>query len=795
MVVKSSFSLSNRLVLRRLGRYLKKINALSDQMASLSDQALSGLTQEFKARLAQGESLDALLPEAFAAIREADKRVLGKFPYDVQVLGGLALHFGYIAEMKTGEGKTLTATLPLYVNALTGKGAILVTTNDYLAERDQKEMAPVYEFMGLTVGLAVFPEAVDPTPAMKRATYGSDIVYGTSAGLGFDYLSDNLAASKDEKFLPDFHYVIVDEADAIFLDNAQTPLIISGMPRVQSNLYDICHQFVLTLKADQEYHFNSDDKLVYLTGLGVAYAQDYFEVEDLYAPDYFELNRHINLALRAQLLYQRDVDYVVQDDKVELLDNRSGRVLDGTRLQSGIHQALETKEGVKKTADSRSMASVTYQSLFNLFPKLAGMTGTGKMAEAELLKTYGLAVVQIPTHRPIQRKDYPDAIYTTLPEKLQATLSFVQDCHAKGQPILLISGTVEIAEIYSRMLLREGIAHNVLTAKNVAKEAEIIAEAGQYQAVTVATSMAGRGTDIKLGPGVAERGGLAVIGTERMANSRIDWQLRGRAGRQGDPGLSQFFVSLEDELLVKHGGAYLARYLDKHRDQQSIEEPKALTRPIFRRRLALAQVKSEDQARQAREATIRFDESLRVQRLKVYRLRNQLIAGTIDLRHRIPQLVQEEVEHYQDKRGPLTLTALNRYILENFSYQLRQWPADFDPEDARAVLAYLMDLFEAEMKTKARDLGEASRLEEFYRLAVLRAIDHCWIAQVDSLQQLKNFVTSRSFAQRDAVMEYYRESFMSYEEMSQDIRSQIVRHVMLSQVEKTAEGDLSIYFV
>ncbi len=795
MLTKSSFSISNQVVLRRLGRYLKRINALSEKMAHLSDQELSDLTQAFKQRLASGESEETVLPEAFAAIREADKRVLGKFPYDVQVLGGLALHFGYIAEMKTGEGKTLTATLPLYMNALSGKGAILVTTNDYLAERDQKEMAPVYTFMGLRVGLAVFPEEVDPTPDMKRKTYGSDIVYGTSAGLGFDYLSDNLAASSDEKFLPAFNYVIVDEADAIFLDNAQTPLIISGMPRVQSNLYAICHQFVLTLKAEQEYYVNTDDKLIFLRPSGVTYAQDYFEVDDLYDPRYFELNRHINLALRAQHLYQRDVDYVVQDDKVELLDNRTGRVLDGTRLQSGIHQALETKEGVKQTADSRSMASVTYQSLFNLFPKLAGMTGTGKMAEAELLKTYGLAVVQIPTHRPIQRIDYPDAIYTTLPEKLQATLTFVQECHTKGQPVLLISGTVEIAEIYSRMLLREGIAHNVLTAKNAAKEAAIIAEAGQYKAVTVATSMAGRGTDIKLGQGVAELGGLAVIGTERMANSRIDWQLRGRAGRQGDPGLSQFFVCLEDELIVKHGGHFLSRYLEKYRHQVQLEAPKRLTRPVFRRRLTLAQSKSEDEARQAREATIRFDESLRVQRLKIYHLRDQLIAGTLNLRHRIPQLIQEEVEAYLDKHDSLSLDDLNRYILDNYSYHIRQWPNGFEINDQKAVVSYLMTLVEEEIANKRLHLGDDSRLEEFYRLAVLRAIDHCWIEQVDTLQQLRNFVTSRSFAQRDAVMEYYRESLISYEEMSRNIRHQIVRNVMLSDIEKVQEGDLSIYFV
>ena len=549
--IKQKKSFINTIKLRRLRKKLAKINALEESMSRLSDEELKNKTEEFKNRLRTGETLEDILIEAFAAIREADRRILGMFPFDVQVLGALALHEGTIVEMKTGEGKTLTATLPLYLNALEGKGTILVTTNDYLARRDAIDMGEVYRFMGLTVGVGVFDDDEEVDSNRKKKIYSSDILYTTSTALGFDYLIDNLAGNVEDKFLRSFNYVIVDEADAVLLDSAQTPLIIAGSPRVQSNLYDTADQFIRTLRKEQEFKFLKDEKIIFLTDEGIRYAEKYFNISNLYGEEYFELNRHINLALRAHYLFKKDIDYVVTDDAVELLDNRTGRILEGTRLQSGIHQAIETKEKVKKSKDSRAIASVTYQSLFNMFPKLSGMTGTGKIAENELISTYGVSVVVLPTNTPIQRLDYSDKIYTTLPEKLFATLEFVKELYEKQQPILLISGTVDIAEIYSRMLLQEGIPHNVLTAKNIAKEALIIAEAGQKGAVTVATSLAGRGTDIKLGKGVAELGGLAVIGTERMPNSRIDWQLRGRAGRQGDPGLSQFFVSLEDTLRSK----------------------------------------------------------------------------------------------------------------------------------------------------------------------------------------------------------------------------------------------------
>lgn len=795
--IKQKKSFINTIKLRRLRQKLVKINALEESMSRLSDEELKNKTEEFKNRLKTGETLDDILIEAFAAIREADRRILGMFPFDVQVLGALALHEGTIVEMKTGEGKTLTATLPLYLNALEGKGTILVTTNDYLARRDAIDMGEVYRFMGLTVGVGVFDDDEEVDSNRKKKIYSSDILYTTSTALGFDYLIDNLAGNAEDKFLRPFNYVIVDEADAVLLDSAQTPLIIAGSPRVQSNLYDTADQFIRTLRKEQEFKFLKDEKIIFLTDEGIRYAEKYFNIPNLYGEEYFELNRHINLALRAHYLFKKDIDYVVTEDTVELLDNRTGRVLEGTRLQSGIHQAIETKEKVKKSKDSRAIASVTYQSLFNMFPKLSGMTGTGKIAENELISTYGVSVVVLPTNTPIQRLDYSDKIYTTLPEKLFATLEFVKEIHEKQQPILLISGTVDIAEIYSRMLLQERIPHNVLTAKNIAKEALIIAEAGQKGAVTVATSLAGRGTDIKLGKGVAELGGLAVIGTERMPNSRIDWQLRGRAGRQGDPGLSQFFVSLEDELIMNYANKRLKKYFEKqnHIDRENYGKP--LISKRFSKIVAQAQQKSEDKSESARQNTIKFDESLKSQRKKIYHLRDQLIYGEVKLRDRLDKLMREYIEMYIEDHRHIGLNQndLKRFILENFTYQVRFLPTSLDLDNSKQVKDYLFYLYQLEMERKSKQLKTDSKVEEFIRLSILRAIDECWIQQVDHLQQLKTFVSMRQIAQRDSISEYLRESLESYEEMGKEVKQAIVKNVMLSTIEGKIDDGLSIYFV
>lgn len=780
---------------KKINRLLKKVNQWSDDMRGLSDTDLQAKTGEFKERLHKGETLDDLLPEAFAAVREAAKRVLGLYLFDVQVMGGIVLHQGSVAEMKTGEGKTLTAVLPLYLNALTGKGAFLVTVNDYLAKRDAKDMGPIFHFMGLSVAVGVIDKdsEQEANAAVKRAIYASDIVYTTSSDLGFDYLGENLASSKEGKFLRPFNYAIVDEADAVLLDGAQTPLIVSGVPRVQSNLYHITDQFVRTLVRDDEYYFNEEKGDLYLKIKGIDYAERYFDIPNLFDNRYLELNRHIHLALKAHLLYKKNRDYIVKDNEVLLMDNATGRILEGTKMQAGQHQAIEAKENVKLTKENRAMASITYQSLFNMFPKLAGMTGTGKLVEDELIETYRMEVVVIPTNLPIQRIDYPDSVYITLPEKLYATLELVKKIHQKQQPILLVSATVEITEVYSNMLLQEGIPHNTLTASNASREAMIIEEAGQLGAVTVATTMAGRGTDIKLGPGVRELGGLAVIGTERMSNERFDWQIRGRSGRQGDPGMSIFFTSLEDQMVMKYSPKSIKRFFEKnvHRDRQNYGQ--ALTKKKFQKVANRAQKLSEDSEYASRQSTIAFDASLKVQRQYIYNQRDSLIIDQQSVEEKIEPVFEQVIGDFIKQNPQLTENELRRYILESFTYRFTTFPKDFNVRDSQQVYDLLLGLYQQEITAKTQFLN--GDLAEFYRLSVLRAIDSCWIEQVDNLQQLRNAITTQGIGQKDTLQEYHKEAFRTYQRFCKDIYKEITKNIMLSTLKLDKEGKLSIYFV
>ncbi|HFC9140476.1 TPA: accessory Sec system translocase SecA2 [Streptococcus agalactiae] len=795
VVVKPKISILNKLRLQRIQKIVNEINNKKVYYAQLSDKELSHQTLILKNRLSSGESLDDILVDAFAVIREANKRILGLFPYDAQVMGAIALHQGTIAEMKTGEGKTLTATMPLYLNALTSKGAILVTTNDYLAKRDALEMGKVYQFLGMTVGINVFDKKEEADATIKREVYESDITYTTAGALGFDYLVHNLASNKLEQFLRPFHFVIVDEADSVLLDIAQTPLIIAGDPRVQSNLYGITNNFVLTLKENDEYIHKAKDKIVYLTEKGVSYAKQYFNISELYNDEYWELNRHINLALRAHCLYKRDYDYVVKNNEVKLLDNATGRVMEGTKLQSGIHQAIEAKEDVALTNESRAIASITYQSLFNMFPRLSGMTGTGKSSEDELIKTYHLPVIVIPTNFPIKRVDLADKIYVSLPEKLQATIDDVKQRHSKGQPVLLISGTVEIANIYSKLLLREGIAHNTLTADNVVKEAQIIKEAGQKGSVTCATVLAGRGTDIKLDEGVRELGGLAVIGTERMPNLRMDWQLRGRSGRQGDPGISQFYVSLEDELIVSHSPEWVIKYLKKYsRKETSNYYMVPRKKRFFYQIVKNAQLRSEDKGVSSREQTIKFGESLRIQRENIYQLRNELIADSSIVVDGVIKIIQDNFNDIANDKD-LTEHSLRRYILENLTYKFKYFPDEFDVHNSDDVFKLLIDIFDREFTAKKTKLQSDNEFDNFVRISILKAIDKSWIEEVDSLQQLKGVVTNRGIGQRDIIQEYYKESLNSYYKMGKEIRYSIVKNIMLSTISKASDGSYSIYYV
>lgn len=769
-----------------LNRNLKQINRLAPQMAALTDEQLQHKTAEFKERLAQKATLDELLPEAFAAIREAAKRVLGMFPYDVQVLGGIIMHGGNIAEMKTGEGKTLTAVMPLYLNALSGKSTILVTPNEYLAQRDASEMGPLYEFMGLSLGCRAGEEQGKLKPHDKRYIYQQDIVYTTNATLGFDYLIDNLAETVDKKFMPEFNYVIIDEADAILLDSAQTPLIISGAPRVQSNLYGLVDDFILTLEEDQAYKLDEKRESVWLTPAGIAEAEQYFSVPRLYDGTHTELVKHINLALRAHLLFENGKDYVVRDGELVLLDDKDGRILEMTKLQGGQHQALEAKEHVKITHNMRAMASITYQNLFKLFQKTAGMSGTAKTAEDELIEVYQMKVLPVPTNNPVQRIDEPDEVYLTLPEKLRASMEVVKKLHAKGQPLLIATGSVELSEIYSELLLSEMIPHSVLNAYNDAKEAQIIKEAGQKGSVTVATLMAGRGTDIKLGPGVKELGGLAVIGTEKMPNDRMELQLRGRAGRQGDPGYSKFFVSLEDEVVQKNSAKRIEKYWRKHKDQPS-------NRPLrskYQKIVASAQVASDNSARKQRQLTLAFDESVKTQREKVYQQRDEFIFQADDFDYDVLALIESDVDEFLQQSGT-TKAQIERYIFDNISYEAHFLPTEVDNVQVKEMI---LQLAQSELERKADILKDPVQLRNFYRLCLLKAIDTSWIEEVDTLEQLKNLITARTSAQRNPVYEYHFEAKRAYRAMQANLRRLALQNLLLSTITVKKDGSLDIYF-
>lgn len=780
--------------IKKLKKIIQKIESYADVMSSLEDKALQAKTIEFKQRLAKGETLDDLLPEAFAVVREANKRVLGLYPYEVQLMGGIVIHQGNLAEMRTGEGKTLTATLPLYLNALTGRGAFLVTPNAYLAERDGQEMKAVYQFLGLSVGVRTGDTSTKKLEVEeKRAIYHSDIIYTTHSALGFDYLIDNLAPSLDKKFMRPFFFAIIDEADEVLLDSAQTPLVISGAPRIQSNLYGITNQFVSTLIENKDYIYNSDKKEVWLTAKGMDEAERFFSLQNIYSESNIELIRHINLALKAHNLFERGKEYLNNEDKVILLDKGNGRMLDMTKLQGGLHQAIESKENVKITNEMRAMASITYQNLFLLFEKIGGMTGTGKPAEDEFIDVYSMEVVSIPTNKPVIRVDYPDHIYATLPEKIKATVDFVKQVHATGQPILLVTGSVRMSELYSEILLFEGIPHNLLNAHNEVKEAQMISEAGQLGSVTVATNMAGRGTDIKISPEVRKLGGLAVIGAERMSNERMDLQIRGRSGRQGDPGFSQFFVSLEDDLVTNYAPKWVLKYLKRQLKKVDPDYPKELHGQRFRRMLKHSQDLSESKGRSARKTTLEFDESVKVQRQYIYNERNAILANESG-RFDIFDICQQALDDFLDDCGEtLDRMMLERFVLDTISYDFIRLPKELDVNDKTAVRDYLTSLVKQNLDKKKKEAGE--HLLKFYQLAVLKAIDEAWVEEVDYLQQLRLLVESRQTAQRNTVNEYHKEAMISYKKMKKDIRYHALQNIMLSQVVYDLDGKVNIVFV
>lgn len=763
---------------KRLHFLLGKVKEECTKVKELSDYELKNKTNEFKRRLAEGETTDDLLPEAFAVCCEADYRVLGMFPYDVQILGGIALHLCYLCEMNTGEGKTLTATMPLYLNGLTGKSSILVTANEYLAIRDAEEMGKVYEFLGLSVKAGVTRDTNEHlNNDQKKEIYAADIVYTTHGSLGFDYLLNNLVHSKEDRFMRELYYVIIDEADSVLLDSASMPLVISGSPRVQSNLYGITDFFVTTLVEDE--HYIVEDNKVWLTDKGIEYAQRYFRIENLYSKENFDVLRHVVLALRAHYLMDKDVDYVVTDSgEIVLLDKSTGRKMNGMKLRGGSHQAIEEKERLKLSQEQRSVASITYQNLFNLFPKMSGMSGTIADGKDELLEVYHKQVVVIPPNKPMARKDLPDKYFKTSEEQFDAVIKETVKRHNTGQPVLLIASLISDTEMLSKLLVQENIEHSVLNANNAFWEAEIIKEAGQKNVVTVATSMAGRGTDIRLGSGVKELGGLCVLGIGRMNNTRDERQARGRAGRQGEPGVSIFYTSLEDDVCEILGDEFLEKYIEKDKHISKHRIKKLINKS--------QKIKSESSVFQRKNA-VDYDSVMQRQRTIMYKTRNDLLDGKSLDENYLLSICEDNIKDFVKSNKKLDSYGVHRYVLDNLSYRLQEMD-----ESTKNQKDYLIQYSKMAFMNKKKAIG--NRFSEYCRLCTLKALDDGWIEEVDYLQQLQAAISGRSSAQRNLLFEYQREARISFEDMEKSIKKAMIRNILLGEVSFGKDNEMIILY-
>lgn len=763
---------------KRLHFLLGKVKEECTKVKELSDYELKNKTNEFKRRLAEGETTDDLLPEAFAVCCEADYRVLGMFPFDVQILGGIALHLCYLAEMNTGEGKTLTATMPLYLNGLTGKSSILVTANEYLAIRDAQEMGQVYEFLGLSVKAGVTRDTNEHlNNDQKKEIYAADIVYTTHGSLGFDYLLNNLVHSKEDRFMRELYYAIIDEADSVLLDSASMPLVISGSPRVQSNLYGITDFFVTTLVEDE--HYIVEDNKVWLTDKGIEYAQRYFRIENLYSKENFDVLRHVVLALRAHYLMDKDVDYVVTNSgEIVLLDKSTGRKMNGMKLRGGSHQAIEEKERLKLSQEQRSVASITYQNLFNLFPKMSGMSGTIADGKDELLEVYHKQVVVIPPNKPMARKDLPDKYFKTSEEQFDAVIKETVKRHNTGQPVLLIASLISDTEMLSKLLVQENIEHSVLNANNAFWEAEIIKEAGQRNVVTVATSMAGRGTDIRLGSGVKELGGLCVLGIGRMNNTRDERQARGRAGRQGEPGVSIFYTSLEDDVCEILGDDFLEKYIEKDKHISKRRIKKLINKS--------QKIKSESSVFQRKNA-VDYDSVMQRQRTIMYKTRNDLLDGKSLDENYLLSICEDNIRDFVKSNKKLDSYGVHRYVLDNLSYRLQEMD-----ESTKNQKDYLIQYSKMAFNNKKKSLG--NRFSEYCRLCTLRALDDGWVEEVDYLQQLQAAISGRSSAQRNLLFEYQREARISFEDMEKSIKKAMIRNILLGEVSFGKDNEMIILY-
>lgn len=782
-LVKKIFGDANEREIKRLSRTVDEINGMESKFTALSDEQLKGKTAEFKARLEKGEELTAILPEAFATVREASKRTLGMRHFDVQLMGGMVLHEGKISEMKTGEGKTLVATLSVYLNALLGKGVHVVTVNNYLAQRDSEIMAQLYNFLGMTVGCNLH----GLSHSEKQEAYACDITYGTNNEFGFDYLRDNMVLYKEQMVQRPLYYAIIDEVDSILVDEARTPLIISGQAAKSTELYHAADRFVGKLKAEEDFTIDIKLRNVTLTEAGVEKAERAFAIENLFDHANVLINHHIQQALKANCIMKRDVDYVVQEEEVVIVDEFTGRLMSGRRYSDGLHQAIEAKEQLKVQNESMTLATITFQNYFRMYRKLAGMTGTAKTEEEEFRKIYGLDVIQIPTNRTMIRQDMPDVVYKSENGKFRAVVEEIVSRHANKQPVLVGTISIENSEKLSEMLKKRGVQHKVLNAKFHAEEAEIISRAGQSNSVTIATNMAGRGTDILLGEGVPDSGGLHIIGTERHESRRIDNQLRGRAGRQGDPGSSQFYLSLEDELMRRFGSENIMTMMDR----LGLEEDQPIESKMISRAVESAQKRVEGSNFDTRKIVLQYDDVMNQQREVIYKQRRDILESA-DIRSEVMEMIKPVVERAVEAHCEADIPeewdigAIVDYVHANLLDEGTLTKDDLWGKEKDEMSEYILGKVTAFYDEREEQLGQET-MREFEKVVVLRAVDSKWMDHIDAMDQLRQGIHLRAYGGTDPLREYQFEGFEMFKEMIESIQEEVAKYIMKARVESNLE--------
>lgn len=776
---------NNKKKVKKVAKLADRVMDLADDYAQMSDQELQQQTYIFQDRLANGETLDDIMIEAFAVAREADKRVLGMFPYKVQIMGGIVIHQGNLAEMRTGEGKTLTETMPVYLDALSGEGVHVITVNEYLSQRDAEEMGQVFEWLGLTVGV----NGEKLSPHEKKQAYNADITYSTNDQLAFDYLRDNMVLYKSDEVQRGLNFAIIDEIDSILIDECRTPLIISGEAESYKNLYKNCDKYAKTLNKD-DYNYDKESKTISLTESGVEKANKFFGIHNLYDPTNFTLAHYVEEAIKAVFTMHRDKDYVVQNGEVEIVDTFTGRVMEGRRFSDGLHQALEAKEGVEIKDANRTEASITYQNFFRMYKKIAGMSGTASTETKEFRETYHMDVVTIPTNNPVQRIDKPDLVFATKRAKFLASAKMIKKVHATGQPILVGTGSVDDSEILSHYLDEYNLPHFVLNAKNDSKEAQIVKEAGQIGAITIATNMAGRGTDIKLPKRAKELGGLFVLGTEKFESERIDNQLRGRAGRQGDPGVTQFFLSLDDEIIQRFGWSNKAKKLQKSWIKEDECEP--MQSKYLNHLIRDSQKRVEGDSYDERKNTLRYDDVLRQQREKIYAERQRTIDYDRPLDDVIlamfARTINRNVDKYYNKQEK-NMEGIYQFmgdVLGISGYDERLAVKDMSRKDLKE---YLFEQAKYELQRKTEALVHQEQLQEFEKVIILRAVDTGWKNQIDNLEQLRSSITLRGYGQYNPVVEYQKTASAMYDDMLADVEKSITRMFMRAEIREAPEDE------